>query len=274
MEANTNSRTAFPDLLGADEPSAVEVVDVDADADAQCLFVCDHASPHVPNALQNLGLDPSVLERHVAWDIGSAAVARQLSARFRAPLVMSGYSRLVIDVNRHLDDASSIPVESDGFPIPGNRKLSPEAAAQRAELFFWPYHRAIAKQIDGIRKQGRVPALISVHSFTPQFGDAARPWHVGVLWHEDGRIAQPLMERLGARPGVCVGDNQPYSARNPYGYTIYSHAETEGLPHVLIELRQDLIASAAGAAEWAEVLGDAFVDILKDPDIYRILRSI
>lgn len=272
MEASTNSRITCSDLLGADEPPEIEVIN--ADADAQCLFVCDHASPRIPKSLQNLGVAPDALERHVAWDIGSAAVARQLSARFQAPLVMSGYSRLVIDVNRHLDDTSSIPVESDGIPIPGNQKLSPEAAAQRAELFFWPYHRAIAKQIDGIRKQGRIPVLISLHSFTPQFGDVARPWHVGVLWHEDGRIAQPLLDWLGARPGVRVGDNQPYSARNPYGYTMYSHAETEGLPHVLIELRQDLIASATGAAAWAEVLGDALVDILKDPDIYRITRSV
>jgi len=259
-------------ILGSDEPPAVEVVR--EDAETQFFFVCDHASARIPRSLDNLGLEPDLLQRHVAWDIGAAEVARRLGNRFKAPLLVSGYSRLVIDVNRRLEDAASIAVQSDGHLIPGNRDLSVEQVTLRAETFFWPYHWAIARQIDRVRERGQVPAIISLHSFTPEFGHVARPWPIGVLWNNDGRIARPLMQQLRASKQICVGDNQPYSAHSPYGYTMNAHAETAGLPHVLIEVRQDIIATAAGADQWSNILGDALSEILEDHDIYHIEHFI
>ena len=236
---------------------------------APVLLTCDHASRRVPAALDQLGLTEAVIARHIGWDIGAAAVTRRLAPLLDAPAVLAGYSRLVIDCNRHPEDASSIPAESDGTAIPGNAGLDDAARRARRTALFEPYHAAIDAQLARIAKTGLAPAVISVHSFTPQMKGFARPWHVGVLWDEDGRIATPLLAALSAEldPAI-VGDNQPYSAREPVGYTQRHHAFERGLPHVAIELRQDLVADEAGAAAWAERLARVLAPILAAPVFY------
>ena len=119
-----------------------------------------------------------------------------------------------------------------------------------------------------------VPALIAIHSFTPIFNRTSRPWQIGVLWDTDPRIPVPLMEKLSQVPGLVVGDNEPYSGRAPADYTIDHHAEPGGLPHVSIEIRQDLVNTEDGAERWATILDDALRDILADPELYRIWQSI
>ncbi len=259
--------TADGSLLAPDEAPPFEIVN--PDGSAPVLLICDHASRAIPRALDNLGLDEAALRRHIAWDIGAAEVARALAVRFDAPLILAGYSRLVIDLNRPLDDPTSIPVISEGTIVPGNRDLDPEEAARRADSLFRPYHAAIDDALGRFEAAGRTPALLSIHSFTPVFKGVERPWHVAVLWDRDGRIAQPLMAALRSDPELLVGDNEPYSARDPAGFTIESHAEPRGLPHVLVEIRQDLIDTHHGAAAWAERLGDALDGILADPALYR-----
>lgn len=233
------------------------------------LLTCDHASRAVPIALGSLGLDDAVLARHIGWDIGAASVTRALASLLDAPAVLAGYSRLVIDCNRDPDDPSSIPVVSDGVVIPGNHGVVVAERRARHQAIFAPYHAAIADAIDRALSRGVVPALLSIHSFTPVMNGTARPWHVGILWHDDDRIPAPLIEALRAEPGLCVGDNQPYSTREPVCYTIRHHAERRGLPHVAIELRQDLVATAAGAAAWAARLAGVLAPILARPEIYR-----
>jgi predicted N-formylglutamate amidohydrolase len=218
----------------------------------------------------SLGLDHGDLERHIAYDIGTAEVARILSDRFDAPLVMSGYSRLIIDPNRYLGAPTSIPLASEDVVIPGNHDLTPEEVAQRVESFFLPYHDAVTGVLNAYRARGAVPGVVSIHSFTPAFLGQERPWHVSILWDKDGRIALPLLERLRADPHLCVGDNEPYSARNPEGYSLATHAEAEGHPHVLIEIRQDLIDTKLGATNWAERVGDALADVMADPTLYTV----
>jgi predicted N-formylglutamate amidohydrolase len=223
----------------------------------------------VPRALGELGLAPATFDRHIAWDIGAAEVARHLAKALDAPLVLSGYSRLVIDLNRRLDDPTSIPEVSDGVLVPGNRALTAAERARRAAALFRPYHQAIAAELARIAARGRPPAIVSVHSCTPIFHGFERPWHIGVLWNEDPRLAVPLMARLAARGDVVVGDNQPYSARDGHGYTVRTHAEQPSLPHVLLEVRQDLIDTHHGAATWAGVLHEALAPLLADAALRR-----
>lgn len=264
-ESLTAARAA---LLGPDDPPAFEIVNHNGAGPA--VLICDHAGRAIPKALGNLGLDDSALWRHIAWDIGIADVTRQLARSLDAPAVLSGYSRLVIDCNRRLGNPSSIPQESDGVEVPGNRGLTPEDRQARAAACFDPYHGAVGRLIDGRRRAGIVPALVSMHSFTPVMNGFERPWHVGILWNRDGRLPVPLLRRLAAESDICVGDNEPYTGRDEHGHSIYVHGQDLGLPHVLIELRQDLIDTRHGAEAWAERLGRILAEVLADQKLYRI----
>jgi len=254
-------------LLTALDPPAFELCN--AAATAPALLTCDHASREIPAALGKLGLADVAIAQHIGWDIGAAAVTRHLAPLLDATAVLAGYSRLVIDCNRRPDDPSSMARESDGIAIPGNQHLDEAARQARRLALFEPYHAAIDEQLQRIGARGLAPAVISIHSFTPQMKGFARPWHIGVLWDEDGRIALPLLAALrGAMDPAVVGNNQPYSAREPVGYTQRHHAWERGLPHVAIELRQDLIAGAAGAKQWAELLARVLKPILATPGLY------
>jgi predicted N-formylglutamate amidohydrolase len=161
---------------------------------------------------------------------------------------------------------------SDGIAVPGNEGLSVGDRARRTEALFLPYHRAIARRLDTFLAAGTVPALVSIHSFTPVMNGAPRPWHVGILWDRDPRIALPLLEALRREPGLVVGDNEPYSAREPVGYTMREHGVARGFPHAAIELRQDLVGNGAGAMVWAERLALALGPIVAASDIHRVVR--
>jgi len=263
----TDMRDAGDPLLGPDDPPAYEIVNPRGAASA--VFLCDHASNRVPEALDGLGLPPGELERHIGWDIGAAEITRRLAAHFDAPAVLAGYSRLVIDCNRQLDDEQSIVTVSDATEIPANRDVSPAEAADRADACFWPYHEASAAVLEGVEARGIVPAVIMMHSFTPVMGRGERPWHIGVLWERDGRIALPLMDHLRARGDLCVGDNEPYTASSPHGYTMPVHAARHGRANVQIEIRQDLISDETGLARWTEIMIDAFTAILANEALYR-----
>lgn len=245
-------------MLDPADPPAAEIVL--AAGPAPLLLVCDHARNRVPRVLGDLGIAPGDLDRHIGWDIGAEAVARALARHLGAPLILSGYSRLVIDCNRRLDDPTSIPATSDGTAIPANARLTAAERRARAEACFFPYHRLIEAHLDA--RAAQRPVLLSIHSFTPSLGGAVRPWHVGVLWNEDDRLALPLMAALASEGDLVVGDNEPYSGRVGQGYTMPIHAEARGLAHALIEIRQDLIANATGAEAWAARLARVLAPIL------------
>ncbi|ACI99525.1 N-formylglutamate amidohydrolase [Rhodospirillum centenum] len=259
---------ALPPLLAADEPPAVTVLA--PDARSPLLLACDHASNRVPRALDGLGLPPAELARHIGWDIGAAAVTLELSRRLDATAVLTGYSRLVVDVNRAPGEPSLMPAVSDGTPVPGNAGLDPAAldapaVARRMAALYAPYHETIAGLVAGRRAAGRDPVLFCVHSFTPVMAGVQRPWHVGVLWNRDPRLAQPLLAALRAEGDLVVGDNEPYSGRTGFNRTLDLHAEATGVPGVMIEIRQDLIAGADGAAAWAARLARLLPPILALP---------
>ena len=234
------------------------------------LILCDHASRHVPAELDNLGLEESQLRRHIGWDIGAADVSRRLAGLMDAPAVLSGVSRLVIDCNRPPDSPASIPAESDGVPVPGNGGLGEAERQRRIERFFRPYHCEIERRLAEFAARGIVPAVISLHSFTPVMNGFQRPWHVGLLWDRDGRMALPLIASLGRDPSLIVGDNQPYSGREPRGFALHTYGEGRGLPMAVFELRQDLIDTHHGAEAWAYRLAAALRPVLDDPALYRM----
>jgi predicted N-formylglutamate amidohydrolase len=235
-------------LLAADEPVPVTVRN--GDGPSPLLIVADHAGNLLPRALGRLGVPPSELTRHIAWDIGIAAVGRLVADALGATLVEQNYSRLVIDCNRTPGSDTSIPEISELTPIPGNRDLSEGRKAARVREIFRPYHDRIEAELDRRRQAGRPAALVALHSFTPVFAGVARPWHAGVLYNRDPRFAHLLMALLAREPGLLVGDNEPYSVTDASDYTIPVHGERRGLHHVAIEIRQDLIAGPEGQRTW------------------------
>jgi predicted N-formylglutamate amidohydrolase len=226
---------------------------------AGVLFVCDHASNALPAAYGNLGLDSKLFATHIALDIGAAEVTRTLAARFGAPAVLARWSRLLIDLNRGADDPTLVMKLSDGSIVPGNRNADAAEIASRIARFHAPYHARIAAEL---AKPGPVPVAISMHSFTPVWKDHARPWEVGVLWDRDARLARPLMARL-AKAGFVVGDNEPYSGELEND-CLYRHGTMNGLPHVLIEIRQDIIADDMSARKFAARLAPIIEQALAD----------
>jgi len=255
-------------LLGPDDPAPFSLFN--STGKANLLLFCDHAGRAFPAALGTLGLAPHELDQHIAWDIGIAGLGKRLSLALDAPLFMTAYSRLVIDCNRHLNDPTSIPQESDRTPVPGNRGLSPEDRRRRQAGIFTPYHTALAADLAERLDAGRVPVVVSLHSFTPMMNGFLRPWHVGVLWNRDARLPVPLMQRLAEEPDLIVGDNEPYSGRDGHGYSIKAHAERQGLAHALFEIRQDLIAEESGQERWAAILHRVLKDALDNPALHEI----
>jgi predicted N-formylglutamate amidohydrolase len=236
-------------LLAADEPPPVSVQN--AGGASPLLLVADHAGVASPRALGRLGIAASEWQRHIAWDIGIAGLAHLLSDALDATLIRQNYSRLVIDCNRPLDAASSIPEISELTPIPGNVGLSDAERAARAREIFSPYHECIEAELERRRQAYRSTALIALHSFTPEFKGVARPWHVALLSNRDRRLAERLLDLFKRERDLVVGDNEPYFVSDTTDYTIPVHGERHGLPHALIEIRQDLIAEDSGQQQWA-----------------------
>jgi predicted N-formylglutamate amidohydrolase len=239
-------------LLATDEPPPVSVQN--AGGASPLLLVADHAGVASPRALGRLGVAAPEWQRHIAYDIGIAGLAHRLSDSLGATLVRQNYSRLVIDCNRPLDAASSIPEISEHTAIPGNVGLSETEKEARARAIFWPYHESIEAEIARRRQAGRPTALIALHSFTPVFKGQARPWHAALLHNRDRRFADRLLALLREEHGLVVGDNQPYFVSDATDYTIPVHGERHGFAHALIEIRQDLIADEHGQQQWAERL--------------------
>ena len=259
-----------PPLLAAEEPPPYEVLN--AGGAAKIIVVCDHASNRIPRSLNNLGLDEFSMRRHIAWDIGARDVAKFLAPSLGAPTILANYSRLVVDCNRKLDDATAFRAISDGDDVPGNHLLNATEKQRRADAIYWPYHHAIASQVDRLCDEDFAPALISIHSFTPFFDNSHRPWEVGILWDNDPRIAVPLMNSLRDK-GFKIGDNEPYSGRHPHDFTVDYHGEKRGLPHASIEIRQDLLPDTDSRREWAATLADCLQPILENKELYRFFTD-
>jgi len=248
-------------------PSA-PVAEINPAGGSRILLLCDHATNCVPVDVAggDLGLPPAEMSRHIAWDIGAAGVTEALAGLLDARALLTRFSRLVIDPNRGEDDPTLVMRLYDGTVVPANRRVGRDEIERRLERFHRPYHRAIEAAIARLGAEGRAPALLAIHSFTPRLvARPPRPWQVGILWHRDGRIALPLIARLRDQ-GLCVGDNEPYSGELE-GDTMSRHGTRNRLPHALIEIRQDLIADPEGQRSWAERLAPILADVIEEvPD--------
>ncbi len=246
-------------LIAADEPAPF--MQMRRDGTSSSVIVVDHASARIPRQLGTLGLSAPELQRHIAWDIGALAVATQVAAALDAPLVAQNYSRLVIDCNRDPAVATSIPTVSETTHIPGNAQLTDEQRLARRRAIFDPYHSYIGALLDERAAAGRPTILVAQHSMTPVFKGLGREMHAAVLYNRDRRFAGLVLEGLRREPGLIVADNQPYFVSDATDYTIPRHGEARGLPHVEIEIRQDLLIEGRGQTEWAtrltRVLQDA-----------------
>ncbi len=252
-------------LLGAKDPAPVTVERLDG---ASALFMtCDHAGREIPKSLGDLGVPEAELQRHIAWDIGAEGVARGLSERLDAALMIQTYSRLVIDCNRRPSRHDSMARISEHTEIPGNHDLHPEHADARVREIFGPYHDTIAADLDRRRTTGQATLLLAVHSFTPVYKGETRPWHIGLLYNRDDRVARVLMDLLSEDPTLTVGDNEPYAISDEGDYTIPVHGEQRGIPHIEIEIRQDLIETEAGQRDWALRLTDLMSRAMERLDV-------
>lgn len=248
-------------LLTVHDQPAFEIISPDAKSNV--ILVADHASNRIPAKLNSLGLPANDLNRHIAIDIGSRWITDYLTSRFNALAVCAGYSRLVIDLNRQPEAVTSIPEVSDGTHVPGNQNLSGPARQQRIDEIFWPYHTAIDAAIAAVEARGQTPILISLHSFTPEINGQQRPWDIGFLFDEDARLSRHMITAMGQNGDLLVGENQPYSGKDPQGFTVSHHAERPHRPSIIVEFRQDLVATKRTAEAWAERFAGAVEESLE-----------
>lgn len=239
-------------LLGEADPPVYRIVC--PSGRSAVMLTADHAGRAIPRRLSGLGLGDRVLDTHVAWDLGVAGLARLLSARLDAFLILHNYSRLVVDANRPPDAPDSIVSHSEAAAIAANANLSPDERQQRLDALFHPYHHRIAAELEARRGRGQPSVLVTLHSFTPVLGADVRPWHVGVLYGRDDRLARRIRQGLEAEDGLLVGDNQPYAVSDASDYTLVVHGEGRRIPHVELEIRQDLLATEAARQAWAQRL--------------------
>jgi predicted N-formylglutamate amidohydrolase len=250
--------TAHYGLLDPGEPHPV--LEIGGAGRSNFVIVVDHASRRIPRSLGDLGLPPGELERHIAWDIGALGVARRVAAALDAPLVAQNYSRLVIDCNRDPGVATSIPTLGESIEIPGNIGIDAEQARARRTQIFEPYHRHLRALLDARQAAGQSTILVSQHSMTHTFKGVRREMHAAVLYNRDRRFAGLMLDRLRRDTSLIIADNEPYRVNDATDYTIPRHAEARALPHVAIEIRQDLVLDDAGQTTWAQRLTDALRD--------------
>ncbi len=247
---------------------------IDGDYDKGMVLLADHAMNRLPAEYGSLGLPATAFLRHIAYDIGVEGLTRRLAAMLGVPAVLGCFSRLLIDPNRGEDDPTLIMKISDGAVIPANHPITAEEWQFRLDTYHRPYHAAVGHTLARAGASARAPLVLSLHSFTPFWKEFARPWHAAVLWDSDDRAVHPLLSRLREPGDIVVGDNEPYDGALK-GDTMYRHCMMRGLPHALLEVRQDLIGDEAGMDAWAARLAPIFNGINEDPILheYRIFPS-
>ena len=254
-------------LLSPNEPPAFDILN--EESDSHVLFTCEHAASRVPERLNGLGITPDHFGKHYAVDIGARAITERLAADLKCPAIIANYSRLVIDLNRRANHPSLFPSSGEGTPIVGNMSMIESDKTIRIDTLYRPYHSWIKNWIDRKLAQGIVPAILSVHSFTPVFHGQARPWEVSALWLQDDRIPLPFIDYF-RRQGYTVGDNEPYNGKILRGGTMDMHADGRRLPNLLVEYRNDLLQNPIEFEKLATHTIAALEKIFSDSSIFSL----
>ncbi len=236
-------------LLGENELHPAHVIH--EHGTSPIVLICEHASNIIPERLGTLGLKHEDLQRHIAYDIGAGGVSRLLSKLLDAPLVLQRYSRLAYDCNRSPEHPGAMPELSEIFEIPGNRNLSADAKLARIAALYRPFHEETAKLLDRRAAHNKHTMVVTIHSFTKTYQGKTRDVEIGLLFDRDARMANALVKSF---PGFDTRLNEPYSARDGVMHTANLHAASRGLPNIMIEVRNDLIATERGQQEWAQRL--------------------
>lgn len=232
----------------------VPVIVENREAGGSFVILCDHASNHIPSPFGTLGLSPEEQQAHIAWDPGAIGVAREMARLMDAPLIYPTISRLIVDCNRPEDAPDLIPAISESTRVPGNQNVDQDELMQRLNMSHRPFHSAIEKVLNERRTRKQATALVSVHTFTATYRDVSRPWEIGVLSDKDRRLADPLIEALKAKTSYCVGDNEPYAPKDRVYYTLDRHGEQNGLPSVMLEIRNNEVRDPEAERDWAKLL--------------------
>lgn len=258
-------------MTAPDQPAFAPFEIIEGMAERGIVLLGDHAGRAMPAEYGSLGLGAEEFNRHIAYDIGIEPLTRELASKLDAPAVMANFSRLLIDPNRGEDDPTLIRQLYDGTIVPGNYPMSEAERETRLANYYRPYHDAVAGAVAGVAKKSRrAPFIVSLHSFTPSMQGRPRPWHAGILWDSDDRAVLPIISMLSEEPGLVVGNNEPYDGALR-GDTMFRHAIVNGYPHILIEIRQDLIGDAAGVSSWTARLAP-MLEAINAMDDIQIIR--
>ncbi len=253
MQGRTVTQPAeFPDLLTTGEKPVVEVVN--AKGQAPIVLVCEHASNTIPLYFDNLGLSEAERLSHIAWDPGAKNLALRLSRALDAPLVCSRISRLVFDCNRAANSPTAMAPKSENTVIPGNIDLPPAQAEARIEQIYEPFQSTLGEVVAAQRQVHKKPALVTIHSFTPVFFGVPRKVQIGLLHSEDATLARTMLEAAGGLSNLRIELNQPYGPQDGVSHTLDIHGIRNGLPNVMIEVRNDLLGEPGSAGKIAQTL--------------------
>ncbi|MEO9632207.1 MAG: N-formylglutamate amidohydrolase [Paracoccaceae bacterium] len=246
-------------LLGDQDPAPTKLIN--ENSDHPLLLVCEHAGTAIPQALNGLGIAEKDRGKHVCWDIGAEAVTRLVAEALGAPAVIQPYSRLMIDCNRPPDAPDAMPEVNDGVQVPGNRGLSDAERTARVNEIFDPFQAAVTQQMSRVPRR----IILSIHSFTPMMAGKPRPWHIGFLFRHDTETSNHLAGFIAqAQPELTIGMNEPYQIDDASDWFVPQHGEASGLPHSLIEIRNDVISDAQGQQTWANILISSINRYLKE----------
>lgn len=244
---------------------AISPEEINREIIADIILVCDHAVNDVPPGI-SLGLTAEQMQDHIALDIGAAEVTRRIAALMKIPAILAKTSRLVIDCNRHEQDASLVPKISDNTLIPGNQNLEHKDITARIAAFYDPFHSAIDRQIKRHLAAGKRPLVMAVHSFTPIYQGSRRSVDVGFLWNKDPRLAQAMIGLFERETDLIVGDNIPYSGKDLY-HTMEIHGAKRGLAQTTLEIRNDHLRKAADIEAWSRLLADMLDECCDRPEL-------
>ena len=225
------------------------------------LLTCEHASNRLPAGMRATAGERRLLQAHWGWDIGAWELTRELSLRLGAPAVGGRYSRLVIDLNRRLDDPTLIRTKVEGTALGWNRDLDIAELERRFVEYHAPYHLQVDRLILRRLTRGARPLIVAIHTFTDLYLGRPRRFDAGVLYDAHRGLAHRLGRSIRAG-GLDVRYNQPYSGMAGLMYAADRHGTHYGLPCIELEFNQGLFRRRGAAKRLGRIVADSLAELL------------